>query len=62
MYKARLTTPLALHRVFSGGKRPRRRISYARHRRGYAPAELDVLSDNWNVGETISSETVRDLI
>jgi len=29
---------------------------------GYAPAELDVLSDNWNVGETISSETVRDLI
>ena len=37
-------------------------ISYARQRAGYAPTEIQVLNDDWNVVETISSETVRGLI
>jgi len=29
---------------------------------GYAPTEIQVLDNDWNVAETISPETVRGLI
>jgi len=37
-------------------------LTYARQRAGYAPTEIRVLDNNWNVAETISLETVRGLI
>jgi hypothetical protein len=37
-------------------------LSYARQRAGYAPTEIQILNNDWNVVETISPETVRGLI
>jgi hypothetical protein len=37
-------------------------VSHARQRAGYAPTEIQVLDNDWNVAETISPETVRGLI
>jgi len=37
-------------------------LSYARQRAGYAPTEIQVLDNDWNVVETISPEAVRGLI
>jgi hypothetical protein len=37
-------------------------ISYARQRAGYAPTEIQVFDNDWNVVETISPETVRGVI
>ena len=36
-------------------------VSHARQRAGYAPTEIQVLDNDWNVAETISPETVRGL-
>jgi hypothetical protein len=48
--------------VFCGATGREDAISYARQRAGYAPAEIRVLDNEWNVVETISPETVRGLI
>jgi len=37
-------------------------LSYTRQRAGYAPTEIRVLDNEWNVIETSSPETVRGLI
>src|SRR5215467_5129033 len=48
--------------VFCGASGREDAISYARQRAGYAPTEILVLDNDWNVVETISLETVCGLI
>jgi hypothetical protein len=48
--------------VFCGRNSREDALSYARQRAGYAPTEIQVLDNEWNVVETISLETVRGLI
>jgi hypothetical protein len=48
--------------VFCGANGREDAISYARQRAGYAPTEIQVLDNDWNVVETISAEMVRGLI
>jgi hypothetical protein len=48
--------------VFCGVTSREDALSYARQRAGYAPTEIHVLDNEWNVVETISPETVRGLI
>jgi hypothetical protein len=48
--------------VFCGSNGREDALSYARQRAGYAPTEIQVLDNNWNVAETISPEAVRGLI
>jgi hypothetical protein len=48
--------------VFCGATSREDALSYARQRAGYAPTEIQLLDNNWNVGDTISPETVRGLI
>ena len=48
---------------FNAGATARERaLSYARQRAGYAPTEIQVLDNDWNVVETISPETVNGLV
>lgn len=37
-------------------------LSYARQRAGYAPTEIQILDDGWNVAETIQPEATRGLV
>jgi hypothetical protein len=37
-------------------------LSYARQRAGYAPTEIQMLDNDWNIAETVSQEVVRALI
>ena len=48
--------------VFCGDKGRESALSYARQRAGYAPTEIEILDDSWNVAETIQPETVRGLV
>ncbi len=48
--------------AFCGASAREDALSYARQRAGYAPTEIQVLDNDWNVIETISPETVRGLI
>jgi hypothetical protein len=48
--------------VYCGERAREDAMSYARQRAGYAPTEIQVLDNEWNVVDTISPETVRGLI
>ena len=48
--------------VFCGESGREDALSYARQRAGYAPTEICILDDDWNVAETIQPETVRGLV
>jgi hypothetical protein len=48
--------------TFCGANAREDALSYARQRALYAPTEIQVLDNGWNVTETISPETVRGLI
>jgi hypothetical protein len=48
--------------LFCGANGREDAVSYARQRAGYAPTEIQVLDNDWNVVEMISPETVRRLV
>jgi hypothetical protein len=48
--------------AFCGANSREDALSYARQRAGYAPTEIQVLDNHWNVLETISPELARGLI
>jgi hypothetical protein len=48
--------------MFCGTNAREDALSYARQRAGYAPTQIQVLDNEWNVTETISPEAVRGLI
>ena len=48
--------------TFCGANGREDAMSYARQRARYAPTEIRVLDNDWNVVETISAEIVRGLI
>jgi hypothetical protein len=48
--------------VFCGRNGREDALSYARQRSGYAPTEIQVLDNEWNIVETILPEAVRGLI
>jgi hypothetical protein len=48
--------------VFCGENGREDALSYARQRAGYAPTEIRILDDGWNVAETIGNEDLRPLV
>ena len=48
--------------VFCGENGREDALSYARQRAGYAPTEIRILDDAWNVAQTIQPETARGLV
>ena len=48
--------------VYCGPNARESALSYARQRSGYAPTEIEILDDIWNVAETIQPESVRGLV
>jgi hypothetical protein len=48
--------------VFCGESGQEDALSYARQRAGYAPTEIRILDDAWNVAQTIQPETARGLV
>lgn len=48
--------------VYCGATAREYALSYARQRAGYAPTEVRVLDNHWNVAERIAPEHTRGLI
>jgi len=48
--------------VYCGERAREDALSYARQRAGYAPTEIQVFNNNWNIAQTIPAETVRGLV
>jgi hypothetical protein len=48
--------------VYCGAHGRESALSYARQRSGYAPTEIRILDDAWDVTDVIQPEMVRDLI
>ena len=48
--------------VYCGPNARESALSYARQRAGYAPTEIRVLDDAWNVVERIGNEDSRPLV
>ena len=48
--------------TFCGTNAQEDALSYARQRARYAPTEIQMLDNGWNITETISPKTVRCMI
>jgi len=48
--------------VYCGATAREGALSYARQRAGYSPTEIQVLDEEWNVAQTISSEDKRGIV